>query len=185
MCNRSMEFAPLESSGLYNNSANQGTNGRIDLLSPAPLLDIPAYQRTNVDNRTFSSEATVGQVQKTPLSDLYFCADNINILQDAIRYRVWVETDQKYVIGRQSDTELKIVMRSIFYQHAMHKASDVVGQVRELNTKVLEWVVPEVVSNLKQYEVYRKDASTLPVPMERAQLSTAKGTRILEQKTFM
>lgn len=179
-----MNFAPLESSGLYNQTG-QGTNGRIDLISPAPLLDIPAYQRTNIDNRTFSSEATVGQVQSTPLSDLFFCADNINILQDGIRYRVWVETDKKYVIGRQSDTELKIVMRSIFYQYAQHKSNDLVGQVRDLNSKVLEWVVPEVVSNLKQYEVYRRDASTLPVPLEHAQLSTSKGTRVLEQKTFM
>lgn len=179
-----MNFAPLESSGLYNQSS-QGTNGRIDLLSPAPLLDIPAYQRTNIDNRTFSSEATVGQMQSTPLSELFFCADNINILQDGIRYRVWMETDQKYVIGRQSDTELKIVMRSIYYQFAMNQASDVIGQVRELNKKVLEWVVPEIVSNLKQYEVYRKDASTLPMPLERGQLATSKGTKVLEQKFLM
>lgn len=179
-----MNFAPIESSGLYGRPS-EVTNGRIDLLSPAPLLDIPAYQRKNIDNRTFSSEATVGQLQRSPLSDLFFCADNINALQDAIRYRVWVETDKRYVIGRQSDTELKIVMRSIYYQNAMHKPTDVVGQVRDLNSKVLDWVVPEVLSNLKQYEVYRKDASTLPVPMDRAQLSTQKGTKVLEQKTFM
>lgn len=179
-----MNFAPIESSGLYGRPS-EVTNGRIDLLSSAPLLDIPAYQQKSIDNRTFSGEATVGQLQRNPLSDVFFSADNINILQDAIRYRVWVETDKKYVIGRQSDTELKIVMRSIYYQNAMHKPNDLVGQVRDLNTKVLDWVVPEVLSNLKQYEVYRKDASTLPVPMERAQLSTLKGTRVLEQKTFM
>lgn len=179
-----MNFAPIESSGLYGR-ASEVTNGRIDLLSPAPLLDIPAYQSKNIDNRTFGSEATVGQLQRSPLSDMFFCAENINALQDGIRYRVWVETDKKYVIGRQSDTELKVVMRSIFYQHAMHKPNGLLEQVRDLNAKVLEWVVPEVISNLKQYEVYRRDASTLPVPMERAQLSTQKGTKVLEQKTFM
>lgn len=176
-----MDFAPIESSGPF----GAATNGRIDLLSAAPLLDIPAYQQKSIDNRSFCGEATVGQLQRNPLSDLFFSAENINALQDGIRYRVWMETDKKYVIGRQSDTELKIVMRSIYYQHAMHKPSDLVSQVRDLNAMVLDWVVPEVVSNLKQFEVYRKDASTLPMPMERAQLSTQKGTKVLEQKRFM
>lgn len=179
-----MNFAPLESSGLYQRPT-QTSNGRIDLISAAPLLDIPAYQRTMMKNTTFRTEATLGQLQRNPLSDLFFCEDNINVLQDAIRYRVWVETDKKYVIGRQSDTELKVVMRSIYYQNAMHQKEDLVGQVRALNAKVLEWVIPEVLSNLKQYEVYRKDASTLPVPMERGALATSKGTRVLEQKRFM
>lgn len=176
-----MNFAPLES---YERLP-QTSNGRIDLLSASPLLDIPAYQRTMVNNRSFVSEATVGQIQTNPLSDLFFCENNINLLQDAIRYRIWVETDKKYVIGRQSDTELKVVMRSIYYQNAMHQTTDLVGQVRNLNTKVLEWVIPEVLSNVKQYEVYRKDASTLPMPMERGALATSKGTRVLEQKRFM
>lgn len=181
---RRMNFAPLESSGLYNR-AEGATNGRVDLLSAAPLLDIPAYQRTNMNNRTFSSEATTGQIQKNPLSDVFFSAENINILQDGIRYRVWVESDKQFVIGRQSDTELKIVMRSIYFQHAKHQSTNMIEQVRELNAKVLDWVVPEVLSNVRQFETYKRDASTLPVPMERAQLSTQKGTRVLEQKTFM
>lgn len=180
-----MNYAPLESSGLYDSGAQSVVNGRIDLISAAPLLDIPAYQRTNMDNRSFCGEATTGQIQKTTLSDLFFSVDNINALQEGIRYRIWVETDKKYVIGRQSDTELKVIMRSIFYQFAKHQSQDLVGQVRELNAKVLEWVVPEVLSNLKQYEIYRKDASSLPVPMERAALETTKGTKVLEQKTFM
>lgn len=181
---RDMNFAPLESSGLFNRP-KEVTNGRIDLLSGAPTLEIPAYQTKSINNQTFRSEATVGQIQRNPVSDLFFCADNINVLQDAIRYRVWIESDKKYVIGRQSDTELKIVMRSIYYQFSMNNSSDIVQQVRSLNAKVLEWVVPEVLSNVKQYEVYKKDASTLPVPMERAQLSTQKGTKVLEQVRFM
>lgn len=138
-----------------------------------------------INNTSFRSEATAGQLQRNPLSDLFFCADNINALQDGIRYRIWIETDKKHVIGRQSDTELKVVMRSIYYQHAKHQGSDVVGQVRALNKMVLDWVVPEVLSNLKQYQVYLRDASTLPVPMERGALATSKGTKVLEQKGFM
>lgn len=160
-------------------------NGRIDLLSQAPSLQIPAYQQQNINNQTFNTEATHGQIAPNPLADLFFSAENIDALQQGIRYRIYVETNQRHIIGRQSDTELKIVMRSIYFQHAKHENKDLVQQVRELNGRVLEWVVPEVLSNVLQYETYRKDASTLPMPMERAALATTKGTKVLEQKSFM
>ena len=160
-------------------------NGRIDLMSTIPTLSIPQYQPGSTNNRTFSKEATAGQLTASPLSDLFFSECNINALQDGIRYKIYVETDQKYVIGRQSDNELKIVMRSIFYQHAKHDHRPIVDQVRELNAYVLAWAVPEVLSNLRQYEVFKRDASTLPMPLERAQMSTTKGTKVLEIKSFM
>jgi hypothetical protein len=160
-------------------------NGRVDLLSPMTALEIPAFQQQSVRNDTFVGEATVGQMGSTELSRLFFSETNINALQDGLRYRVFVETNGQYVIGRQSEQELKIVMRSTFYQHAKNRSSNVVGQVRELNAKVLEWVVPEVLSNIKQHEVFRRDASSLPMPMERAPLITNKGTKSLEMKEFL
>lgn len=76
-------------------------------------------------------------------------------------------------------------MRSIYLQYSRNLPTNVVEQVRELNGRVLEWTVNEVLSNLKQYEVYRKDASTLPMPMEYGPLVTQKGTKTLETKMFV
>lgn len=159
-------------------------NGRVDIMSPLPVLNIPAYQQRSVRNDTYVGEATFGQKVPNELSCIFFSEQNINALQDGLRYRIWVETNGKYVIGRQSDQELKIIMRSIYYQHARNHPTNVVGQVQELNGKVLEWTVPEVLSNLKQYEVFRKDASSLPTPMDRSPIMTSKGTRTLEIKSF-
>ena len=160
-------------------------NGRVDLMSPLPRFNIPTYQQTSVNNTRYAQEATNGQLVVNEVSSLFFSEGNINALQDGIRYRVWVETNGKHTIGRQSDQELKIVMRSMYFQHSKNTYGDCVGQVRTLNGKVLDWVVPEVLSNLLQYSTYRKDASTLPMPLERAQLSTTKGTKVLEVKSFM
>lgn len=173
-------FAPA-----YSAQDIQPSNGRIDLMSQAPSLAIPQYQPSDRDNGSFVNEATTGQIAASPLSELFFSKCNMDALQQGIRYKVWVETDGKHVIGRQSDNELKIVMRSIFYQYAKHDKRPLVEQVRELNAYVLAWSVPEVLSNLQQYEAYRRDASTLPMPLERAQLSTTKGTKVLEIKSFM
>jgi hypothetical protein len=171
-------FAPA-----YTSQDVTPVNGRIDLLSSVPSSF--QIQQPAVNNTSFAGEATTGQITETPLSRMYFSCQNIDALQEGIRYRIYVETDGKYTIGRQSDNELKIIMRSIYFQHARHDARPVVDQVRELNGHVLTWAVPEVLSNLRQYEVYRKDASTLPMPLERSPLATMKGTKTLEIKSFM
>ena len=159
-------------------------NGRIDLFSPMPSLNIPAYQQRTVRNDSFASEATIGQLYTNDLSRTFFSEANIDALQQGIRYRIYVETGGKYTIGRQSDQELKIIMRSVYFQHSKNTNTDIIGQVRELNAKVLEWTVPEVLNNLKQYEIYRQDASMLPTPMDRPTLLTTKGSRSLEQKRW-
>jgi Family of unknown function (DUF5761) len=183
----SENFAPAFSSFLIGHGQeSQEYNGRLDLMSSMPLLQIPQYQQNQHDNSNFRAEAVSGNLERSPLSDLFFSVQNINALQEGIRYRVWLQTDKQYVIGRQNDTELKVVMRSIFLQYGQPRlGADCVEQVRDLNKLVLDWTVPEVLSNLKQYEVYRRDISTLPIPMERAQLSTTKGTKVLEIQKFM
>lgn len=181
----SQNFAPVLGASGAMMAQGAVQNGRVDLMTPLTNLEIPSFQQRYERNDTAESDAIYGRTQSTSVSKLFFSANNIDALQDGIRYRVYVETNGKYVIGRQSDQELKIVMRSIYLQYAKNLPSDVVGQVRTLNAKVLEWVVPEVLSNLKQHEVFKRDASTLPMPMERPPLMTNKGTKTLEITNFL
>lgn len=160
-------------------------NGRIDLLSELPTFNIPNFQTRQVNNNRYAKEAIAGQLSSNDVSSLFFSPKNIDALQEAIRYRVYVETQGKYTIGRQSDQELKIVMRSTYFQYGLNNNSDIVSQVRVLNSKVLDWVVPEVLSNVLQHAKYKMDASTLPMPMDRAPLMSSKGTKVLEIKSFM
>ena len=76
-------------------------------------------------------------------------------------------------------------MRSIFLQYSKNNSIGIIEQVKELNKLVLDWAVPEIVSNIKQHNTYKKDISTLPMPLERSQLTSQKGTRFLEIKSFM
>jgi hypothetical protein len=177
--------------GNTQNPSNTVYNGRVDLLSPMssfqinPNTDVGANGGACGNQNLFTSEGARGQIAPNPISDLYFSSNNVNVLQDGIRYKVWKETQQRYTIGRQNDNELRIVMRSIYFQYAKHQPKDIVGQVRELNAKVLEWVVPEIVSNLRQHERYRVDASQLPMPLEHPTMMTQKGTKVLEIKRFI
>jgi len=75
-------------------------------------------------------------------------------------------------------------MTSMFFRYSRHVANDIVGQVREINGHVIKYAVKEVITNLKQYMAYRRDASTMPLPLDNPQLMGTKGTKTLEIKTF-
>lgn len=163
----------------------QLTNGRINILTESSKLQIPSYQRSDVNNEKFYAEAIIGNIKPNEVSNLFFSCNNIDVLQDGIRYLIYKRTGGKYIIGRQSDHDLKIVMRSIYLQYGKNLPTNIIGQVKELNGMVLDWTVEEVLSNLKQYDKYREDASTMPMPMEYGRLETRKGSKTLETKMFV
>ena len=168
-------FAPV-----YEPSYIPQNNGRVDALTPAPRAHIEQSSSSSGATACFSRSARVGVHTTTPLNELFFSQNNLTALQEGIRYRIWVESNGRFTIGYQSERELTIIMRSIYYQNARHSPTDIVGQVRELNALVLKWAVPEIMSNLQQHEQYKKDISQLPMPLARAPMSTMKGTRSLE-----
>lgn len=157
-------------------------NGRVDLMTPVQQPMWAQQQSQQNANCTFHREALYGRIQRTPVSDMFFSPQNIDILQDAIRYKTYKETN--VVVGRQSDQELKIIMTSIFFRHARHVANDITGQVRELNSHVIDYAVRQVVTNLSQYLSYRRDASRMPLPLDKPQLMGTKGTKVLEIERF-
>ena len=160
-------------------------NGRVNIIDQPPnILDIYTGLNTSAgqreDNSRFAAEAVSSQLSKTCLSDLFFSVANIDALQEGVRYSVYDKTNGRYTIGRQSDNELKIVMRSIFFQFAKHQSHNVVDQVKDLNSKVLAWCVKDVVANIQQNERYKHDVSTLPMPLNMGQVTSLKGTKSLE-----
>jgi hypothetical protein len=157
-------------------------NGRVDATIGHNNFNFINKRNTVTENPT---NITSRNQSCTKLSDLYFSNDNINILQYGIRNRILNESNGEIFIGRQSDDELKIIMRSIYYQYGKNLDYDIMGQIRDLNEKVLDWSIPRIISNMKQYDRYIKDISTMPVPLERAQLTSEKGTKSMELTSFI
>lgn len=113
---------------------------------------------------------------------------NVDLLQDAIRYRVYVESGGEHVIGRQTESELSLVMRSILLQFGRNDDSaDIASQVRELNARVLEFCVPRILKEIDGWMQYRQDASQTYLPMRygEAVSNKAVGSRTLEGRDFI
>ena len=119
-----------------------------------------------------------------PVVQLFLSQNNKELLHEAIRYRVWIETQKRHVIARQSDIELSIIMRSTLLMYGKNNNGRVVQQVKELNTRVINFSVPRIVSRLSEFLCYRRDISTATVPMDRSTSTSVKGTKVLETKSF-
>lgn len=156
-------------------------NGRVNLFdshsTTAKILnnDPRLYNENNLN--------TISRVYSgTCVSETFFSKENINLIQEGIINTVFNRSNGLYEIGKQSDQELNIIMRSIYLQEGKNLNYDIKTQVRELNTQVIKWCVDEIIKNIKQYMEYKKSVSTLPMPMEHSLLLSQKGTKSLELK---
>jgi hypothetical protein len=165
-------------------SSRPQSNGRVDALHKNNLTQYDFFLESKKHPERFELDAVRYIHSGSEVANLFFSQKNIDILQDGIRFSVYSKTNNQYVIDKQSDTELKVVMRSIYLQYSKNLPDDLVSQVKSLNSKVLDYVVPRILSELLQHLQYVRDISSLPVPMERSQNMSAKGTRVLEINDF-
>lgn len=143
-------------------------NGRVNIVEPpSPNVVFQMQERIGIKNKaTDYREALSGTWESNVLAQVYFSAENIQIVQNGLRAGVYKMSNNKYVIAPQNVDTLKIIMRSIYLQYAEHRADDITGQVERLNKLVLEYAVPSVFNETVGYIKYCNDQSTLVVPLE-------------------
>lgn len=141
-------------------------NGRVNILEPCTQNQFMLYDRIPVKDCTSYQNAMEGNWEKSLLSDLFFCAENIQILQNGIKAGVYHGSKGQYIIGPQDCDALKIIMRSIFIQHSVNLPDNITCQISALNEKVLDYAVPQVLGEAEGYIKYKRDASTLVVPLQ-------------------
>ena len=95
----------------------------------------------------------------------------MKIVQNGIRAGVYNKSNNQYIIGEQNGDELKIIMRSIFLQYSKNLPNNIADQIRDLNNLVFDYSVNQVYSEAQGYMIYKKDDSTLVVPIARPILS--------------
>lgn len=165
-------------------------NGRVPLgYQQTPASSTP-FQRTPeqipgmFQRPGWDKEALTGIKGTSEVAHVFFCQANVDAVQEAIRYSVWKRSCEKHVISRQSDEELRIVMRSVYLQNAKDLPYEIAAQVRELNGIVIDWCVDRILAEIEMYVSYRRDISQLPVPLERSQSTNVAGTKVLEIKSW-
>ena len=147
-------------------TATAKSNGRVNILGPNLENRFAMTDRIplNVKQNSFR-DAMTGNWYDTQLSVAFFSDANIQILQNGIRAGVYNKSKQQYVIAEQNNDELKIIMRSIFLQYAKNLPENIPQQINELNAQVLVFSINQVYGEADGYMKYKRDASTLVVPL--------------------
>ena len=159
------------------------TNRRVNILGPNTDIRFSMSDRIPIDQATSFRDAMTGNWNNTILSDTFFSAQNIKIIQNAIRVGVYKRSNGNYIIGEQNYDELKIIMRSIFLQHSKNLAINIREQIETLNKLVLDYSINQVYGEAEGYMKYKRDASTLVVPIAMPILSYSNDKQ-LELKPF-
>ena len=158
---------------------NNGRETELDNVSYKSMNMVDNNPET--ENINYADKAVINIEQPTAISNLFFSEVNINNIQNMIRYKVFKMSNN--LISRQSDTELKIVMRSYFLQYGKNDPSHLKEQLTDLNNLVLNFCVPKVYDQLLQHQDYIKDVQTLPMPIDLPINMSSKGTKNLKSIT--
>ena len=140
-------------------------NGRVDIKSQNTTKLFQMYDKIPAHQCTTFRNPTEGLWDETTLSRVFFSYENIQLLQNGIRAGVFKKSKGQYTIGPQDCDSLKIIMRSIYLQHASNLPNNVKSQVTELNKMVLNFCIQQVYSEAQSYMKYINDVSTLAVPI--------------------
>lgn len=179
--NRPPEYGQKKNKAYYD--SGQGVpqlnknNMTIQDIYRTPFLFTNAH---NTDFGGMGNAAIKGIQSNSDLSKLYFSDENMKRLQKQIKNEIFLRTGGEYKIDTDQDgQDLFIVMRSIYMEHAKFLENGIVRQVKELNRKVIEEVVPGIMVNIQQYHGYLKEINGPLKPIDRPVNVGNAGRKIL------
>lgn len=116
-------------------------------------------------------------LEKTPIMLMFFSMKNVDYLQNMIKKMIYNETG--FTIGRQSDEELLIIMRSYYFSDAENLPYDYNKQVAKLNYLVLKYAVfHQILPKVKGYNTYLNDNLRTNITFDRSKYVNNKGEKL-------
>lgn len=146
-----------------------------------------AYQRSpdmpNLFGET-NRQDLVGHLHKaTPLNEVFFSQGNVENLQKMIQDQVSAMSGGKYKIDRQSDTDLRLIMRSYYLMYGQN-GPEVAKELEDLNRRVVGYAAGKVYSEVDFHDFYLKDLQEFAAPIANPMNPHVFGTRTGELKSF-
>lgn len=116
-----------------------------------------------------------------PIGRDFFSKKNIIEIQKKIKSKVYLETQGKVILEEdQDDSDLLIVMRAVYYQEGRFLPPEVMPidyQVKKLNIKVINYLYPDLMTNIKQEYYYIKEINEPIKPIDRPVNVNIKGSK--------
>lgn len=163
---KSTDFIPQNNSNLYVdlNSSDQNKYKPTNYY----WSDYSQSQNNWATENSIQKSLLKGLYQPTPIGELFFSQENINRIQKMIKYELFVRTNGKYKLEiEQNESDLLVVMRDIYITCSKNMPYKVIHQVKELNHRTIEKILPDMITMVKQDDEYIKqlDKPINPIPL--------------------
>lgn len=115
-----------------------------------------------------------------PVGELFFSEKNIKRIQKLIKLEIAQRTNNKIILDEDQDAaDLVIAMRGVYQMYGYFQPTKVVHQVKILNHKLVNFIVPDMLTEIKQYYGYLKDINEPLKPIDRPMNVSNAGRRTL------
>lgn len=130
-------------------------------------------------NSQIRNQILIGIHDKSDLNQYFFSDKNINRIQFMLKEEIFKQSNGRFQIDRQSDSELVQVMKSVYLRYARNLPYQIAEQVAQLNRIVIREIVPYVLSEIYGYYGYLRDIQRTPTPIDRPKSLSSKGLKTL------
>jgi hypothetical protein len=140
------------------------------------------------DIRTTYTKGIFCENESDEVTKVFFSTVNIKRVQKMLRKEIYNRTNKEFALDvDQDENDLLIAMRAVFFDEngAQFQKERVNHQVKILNTKVVNTIVPDMISALKQQYEYLKEINRPLQPMARPINVNNAGRRTLPSVTTL
>lgn len=189
-------YAPLNQTLNYNTAIPKKSKSKSKNNFNRQHQEFPKYQNNtslsgydNNNNNYYSggnSSLAIGglQMENSPVSEMYFSRENMKRIQKKIKKEILAQSDGKFRLEQdQDEMDLLIAMRAVFLENTKNLPGNIVSQVKELNELTIDYIVPDMMTNIRQQIGYMKDITTHPTPMDRPLNVNRAGRKTLPSAT--
>ncbi|MBT6207931.1 MAG: hypothetical protein HOI53_07870, partial [Francisellaceae bacterium] len=93
------------------------------------------------------------------------------------------KSNNDYLVAKQNRQQIITLMKYVFYEYSQHMPFKIKQQIRELNLKVTEIAVKDLMSHLNMYIAYMNRINGNDVLLERPINVSSAGNRTLPSVT--
>jgi len=123
-----------------------------------------------------SKQMLKGIRQEDILGKVFFHPRNVKIIQSQLQKQVYIASGKQWIIEEQDETDVYVVMRSIFLSYARHDPNiEIRDQIKELNNLTVDSIVPGIISEIRANLGYLEKIFTPLQVMDRPQNVSVAG----------
>ena len=160
---------------------NNKYNDNITNLGESPFLFLNSHKNDYFGQMKKMLETN--QDKHGLLDKAFFSEENLEIIKKQIVLAVYRDTNFDFLIAKPKTEQLLLVMKFTFYEYAQHLPFGIKEQIRKLNAKVVELILPDLVSSLYGYVGYINKINEDISPLDRPLNVSNRGEKTLPSVT--